>query len=182
MSVKDELKIVSVNVNDWLKFAETKNTVLLTVNGAGFFVLLQIFNSEKKLPDIISKSLWIFAFFLLVSILIHLFSLLPNIAKHHYGRGNILDPNQENLLFFGSIAKYTAPNYLKAIYLHYEQQIITTYDEHELDLAEQIVINSKITARKFNLFKQGLYCSIFGLAFPIASFISILIGRVVHYW
>ncbi|UKS29990.1 DUF5706 domain-containing protein [Paenibacillus sp. HWE-109] len=171
----NELKYIFSNVNEWLKFSEAKNIALLTVNGASFFVVLQVLNSELKLSVSIVKCLWLLSFLLIISMYFHFWALIPNIKTPRSKRGTN-GADQSNLYFFGDISKYTAPNYLTAIRQKYLNETVTSFQADEIDLANQIIVNSQITYWKNVRCKYGLYVTLTGF---IILAITILVNLIL---
>lgn len=164
--IDQKLNEISTNVNDWLKFAETKNAVLLTVTGTGFFVCLQIINSNLLLPFLIMLSLWLLSGCLLLSMLFALISFSPeiNLPEYlNYRKSKSVSDN-DNLLFYAHISKYSYKNYLTKIYYKYSGINKTDFSNFEIDLTCQIIINSKIATRKINLFKWAIAPTISGVS------------------
>src|SRR5580704_489101 len=76
--MSSELEKILSNVNDWLKFAETKNEGLLVFNSAAIAGLLQSY-TVNEINLAIFKGIMLFAF--MVSICISLFTFLPVLNK-----------------------------------------------------------------------------------------------------
>lgn len=75
--MREELKYIFTNINDWLKFAEAKHGALITFNVATIFGIFQII---EKLSD--KEQFYQVAFIsvialLMASILVSLYSFIP---------------------------------------------------------------------------------------------------------
>lgn len=115
-------------VNSWLSFAEAKNAALIAFNVA-------ILSVDMKMPE---WALCIFRIAILVSIVISLISFWPNFAKKSSSR---------NLLFYKDIAELDS---------QYKEIINESKDKIKDDYIDEIIINSKITMKKYYRFKQAL--------------------------
>jgi hypothetical protein len=145
--MEERLKYIFELVNDWLKFAEAKNGALLVAaSGLAFATAKQL----SRLSNNPCQHWWcsMGIGLLLISVLLCLFSLLPQV--------NFLWPfslretsHEDNLFFFGHIAGYSAQNYLAALYA--AENLVSAERKLELDLAAQIVTNSRLTSRKFGV-------------------------------
>ncbi len=147
---------------DMVKLGETKNTTLIAFNGA------IIVGMVKLASDISSFNLNCFLIYIVVmcsiSIFIALSSLVAKI-KHTTNHKDTIERN-DNLLFFGTLADMTPEQVIT--------QIVESYgcdranENHENDLARQVIITSQIAARKFNLFNIGIGFTICALLTPIS--------------
>lgn len=157
--------LVEINktVIDWLKFAEAKNAGLLTGNLAIIFGITKI--------DVIAKaSLWTIAgayyssilFFCFLSSLLCLLSIVPQINIPYLFKTAGHEKNKD-LIFYGHIATHTPESYSKALQAALEEKF-NTVDEC---LAGQIVINSRITMRKFQNFKWAAWLTLSAFFTPI---------------
>lgn len=154
------------NTNDWLKFAEAKCATLLAGNIAVIFGIAQTANAYP--PNYFLQFLLAAAVAqLATSSLFLLVSLIPSLEIRAF-----LPKSQksENLIYFSNIAGYTPYEYIKALNkASLNTQKITDY---EIMLAEQIINNAKIAARKYSLFKISIWLTTSALATPIlAAFI-----------
>ena len=77
--------------------------------------------------------------------------------------------NDDNILFFGHIAKYPPENYLRKLYRLRNGKPPENLSGIELDYAEQIVTNSRIAQRKYDTFTIGVWLTIATVATPIVA-------------
>lgn len=175
----DILKETFSNINNWLIFAETKNGVLLGINGLYLFKLLEyLTEDELYLSSFNTIGIWILIVIFLCAIIVTLKSFFPNysmpinknydIYKDGYGRSR-------NLIFYRDISRYESPYlYLQDIYIYYLNMDIDKEDlsKYELDYADEIIINSRIACYKYRCFKQSLTLNGLGIfLFMIFHFI-----------
>ncbi len=173
--MEERLKNIFANINDWLKFAEAKNAAIIAFNGATLFGILQII-ANKKLTDllIVHYFLWAFIILEILGILIALFSFLPELKIPLLGsKKRKLDPKKDNLLFFGHIVKFKPEEYLRALYASIGLEKKEGFEKLELHFANQIIVNSKISLRKYHFFRIALWLTIAGI-------LSIIIGSTIY--
>lgn len=155
------LENIFSNINSWLNFAELKNAANLTFVVACLGVF---FGGEQK-----NIFLYIICILFILSGLLSLISFMPKTSKNSKGKYDSdykyvnFNKMNDNLMYFDNIKNYTCDTYIKQICIKYYEE--TTYNptNYQLDLTEEIIINSKITSKKYNLFKKALYFDLFGL-------------------
>lgn len=161
--MEDKLGQIFSNVNDWLKYAETKNGILLSLNGAG---ILGIFSMLKDVPEPFkSVLLWCLIPALCCSLFVSLISFLPITDRLFKKKYDLSDTKLENtnLFFYGDIRKLSVEVYLAFFYQSYQKDEPEVYVKPELDLANQILNNSEITYKKLVLFKISVSVASVGL-------------------
>lgn len=172
-NMKDELREIFNNINEWLKFAEAKNFGLLSLNAAVVFGFLQIDFAENSLYEKIGT--YMLMFFATLSFFPCLLSLFPIITKIEKGTSlkswinkfsNWIDKEIkfENIHFYGFLkdineATFQA-KYIKKNELDVEND---KFNQYEIELVSQILYNSRITWLKYQLFKIGAFFFLFGI-------------------
>jgi len=158
--MEERLKHTLSLVIDFVKFAEAKNAALLAANGVLIVGVLQAWSSRPH------PATWqcYYAIYLLVflslSVMVALVSFIP--LKEFPSLLPISRPTpQDNLVFFGDIAKYDVTQYLRAL----DAQSASSH--YERDLAGQIIINARVALRKYHCFTWALWLTIYGLATPL---------------
>jgi hypothetical protein len=161
-------KLVAIfqNVNEWLKFAETKNAVLLAFAGAGITATISRLATASKIPTFLQVGLLVITSLLCICALICSISFLPRInlervlwAQTRPTR-NLKHPikNTDNFYFFGDLKKYNSTQLLDALNQYYfENKLTKPYKKEYEDLASQISINAQIAFLKLKLFTYALY-------------------------
>ena len=148
IKLEDKLKDIFSNTNDWLKFAETKTATLLAGNGVIIFGIFRIFKDTDTIHNIfISTAITLLA----LSIFINLLSLIPSLKMPFVLYTKDKSEN-DNLLYFGDIAKYSITEYLTKI-----KNGTKEFTDFEQYYASQIIINSVISLKKFRLFLMSIY-------------------------
>jgi len=154
MDIKSELKYIFGNVNEWLKFAESKHAGLIVLNAG---LVVGIISGYLNIQSCIFKPcllLGIICFGL--SIFLSIISLFPVTQNIFINRKDVTNPN---LYFFGHLANLNIDDFLQEI-----KRVDNSYVEDKLDkdLINQILVNSRITQAKYTIFKFASYISAFG--------------------
>lgn len=167
--MKEELKSIFQNVNEWLKFAEAKHAGLLILNSGTIFGILTVYKDYQYiLPRII---LLLTLFFFGFSIMLSIISLFPRTHTVLPKQKKFKDPN---LYFAGHLSKLDIKD-LKAELKKIQSTYI--FDRFDEDLLNQIIVNSTIATRKYHLFKFSTIFSTIGFITPL---LTILIKLLCH--
>jgi hypothetical protein len=178
-AIEERLDKLLRSVNDWLKFAETKNAGIVGLSSGGAAVGLAFVNTSEVSRSWLIVGLYALAgLSLLLSLSLALGSFLPQmtltklLAGDDYG---VPQPD-DNLYFYGHLAKYPPRDLVEAIARRYEERAPpVTIAERVIDLAEQVVINSRITVWKLRLFQRAV--ALFALAI-VALALAVIVGSV----
>lgn len=153
------------NVNDWLKFAEAKNAVLLAFAGAGMTATLSVLVSAQNLPNSLRWGLIAATILLCICAFLCTISFLPktNLDKILQNQGISFPSEQpqpeDNLYFFGHLRKYRTQELLTKLNNSYlsDNPVPQPYSREAQDLAVQVIINSGIAFVKFQIFTYAVY-------------------------
>lgn len=153
-------------INYWLSFSEAKNGALIALNVAIMAVLISMFEVIPVLSAIIM-------ILLIISSIICLLSFFPNL-KNSSEEKNVTSTANLNLLYFSDIYKIESVNkYIELIKLNYFQNKNVNVDYKLIyDLANEIMVNSRITVKKYEKFKVALKIDIIALLVLILFFIA----------
>lgn len=147
--MKQTLKYIFDRLEEQLKYAETKHSISITLASALTVFSATYLDSSKPLVNALSAISIIFS---LVSVL---YSFIALSAKHiRFGRTHKLQ--QENLLYFKHIARFSPEDYLKEIAQSYPLFKGYKTDQFDLDLSKQVVATAKTISAKFLLFNFAL--------------------------
>jgi len=163
-------------VNDWLKFAETKNAGLVGLGSAGAAVLASFLASAED--HVLIVGLGIAAVTISISVLVGLASFFPRTSLARHLTHDVERPGEgDNLDYYGHLAKYTLATLVEAIVRDYAQTGYTevVHVRSREDLAAQIIVNSRITLAKLELF--GIATWLFAAAAVIAL-VAVLVAVV----
>lgn len=177
--VSSKLLVIFQNVNEWLRFAEAKNAVLLAFAGAGITATVTLLATAHNLPNSLQFGLLVTTSLLCVCALICSLSFLPKtnlerllwIRSKPFKNTGVLSKDTDNFYYFGHLQKYNSKELLDALSQYYfDNKLTMPYKKEYEDLASQITINSKITFLKFKVFTYALYVliiSIIGIPFSV---------------
>lgn len=147
--MKQTLKYIFDRLEEQLKYAETKHSISITLASALTVFSATYLDSSKPLVNALSAISIIFS---LVSVL---YSFIALSAKHiRFGRTH--KSQQENLLYFKHIARFSPEDYLKEIAKSYPLFKGYKADQFDLDLSKQVVATAKTISAKFLLFNFAL--------------------------
>lgn len=180
-------KLISILelVNNWLKFAEAKNVILLSLSG----IIITVVSTYIKTTVNISISIYIgfiiVVSLLFISLLICFLSFLPKIDIEYFiwlkakpsRKSKIIVKDTDKFYFFNDLKKYQPDTLLDSMNrLYFDNQVQIPYRKEDLDIANQIIINSQITSTKLMFFIIALWHIIFSLiTIPFSLLISILL-------
>lgn len=164
------------DIDSWLKFAEAKNAILVTLAGA--VIQLASNGLGSSTPYTKWYSLMVI-FFAVICLLICVYSFLPitrsNISRSsNEGRPDEAKTSGSFSIYYGEIAAVDWNDFQTAAVQKYN---VENNEQPDLlnELVRQIYINSVITAEKMRNFKLGLFSLVCGLLTPI-------VGIFVVFW
>lgn len=153
---EEQLYKIFNNVNDWLKFSEAKNAMLIVFNAASIYGITQSFTLDFiKNSESFKIYLAIVIILLVFSTIISLISFAPRvkvIKAGYYESGKI-----PNVLFFEYLKTKTNTEIISEVTGISDEK---TYTKIEQDIAEQIKQNSIITSRKLSYFTISVWITI----------------------
>jgi hypothetical protein len=162
-----EQRISLDRIHELLKFAESKNAMIVGLNGILIFGLLSSFPTVFCLNDFLS--IWGMWFILCSSIssIIALYSFFPQLNTIYLKKKICNSYAKENIIFFKWIALMEPEEYLLNLLeaINDQQATLEVINRH---YAEQIVYNSRIALVKYNAFSYSLLMLFLGLFPPIA--------------
>ena len=143
-------------MNDWLKFSEAKNAMLIAFNAASTFGMLKMYDIEFIKNNSFFKSyLMVVIIMLVFSTVLSLISFAPRVKM--IKAGLFADGTDSNVLFFEYLKGRTAIEILKEVSGESDEKKFT---KMELDIAEQIKQNSIVSSRKFSYFTIAVWITI----------------------
>lgn len=163
--IEEYWKILS-NTNDWIKYSDTKATILLTLYG----VLLTIVyaNSEETLGAL-TKSNWILFF----SILSGISSLMSVLFSFLCINPRLKNENPNSIIYFGHIqSKFNSASDYRKI----ANEIIDDDAKYIDEISEQVFTNSDIAWKKFSNVSWSIrffFASIIFVVFSIAIYLIV---------
>lgn len=185
--VSTKLIVIFQNVNEWLKFAEAKNGILLAFSGAGLTATITLLATDKNIPNSLKLALLLATFLLCICALICSLSFIPQTdlkrllwLQTRPSKKSVPQPQDtDNLYYFGDLRKYNAKELIEAINNQYfEGKITPLYKKEYEDIAGQITINSSIAFSKYQIFKYAVYVLILAiLVIPVSVMVSLVVYR-----
>ncbi|PSB19888.1 hypothetical protein C7B65_09445 [Phormidesmis priestleyi ULC007] len=187
MEVTEKLLSIFQITNDWLKFAEAKNAVLLAFSGTGVTVIVTYLSAASNVPNSLQQGSSISMSLLFISALISSLSFLPKtdlerivwLMSKPSRRVKHGLKDTDNFYFFNDLKKYQPVELLSSMNrLYFDDQIKLPFRKEDLDVVSQTIVNSEIASIKFKFFTASL--SILILSFfvtPISLLISLLLYR-----
>jgi len=168
--MEERLKYILGLCIEWVKYAEKKNAALL-VAASGLVLSIVGHFPDKTFSSGIRACLWGGCVSLVLSALICLVSFIPQIEFPWIGSRRNTSP-EDNLFFFGHIADYSASELVAALYRGEGLQSVS--NKLQLDLAGQIIVNARISLKKFQLFTAATWLATLGVALIICAAVQIL--------
>jgi len=169
--LEEQLKNIFANINDWLKFAETKTAALLTANGLIVFGIIRtLSNVEKNLYS--NSVLYLAVLLLIISLLLCLASFIPSLKIPWLLKVKKTLDN-DNLLYFADIAKYNSRVYLEKLAISLEKPD-TKATNFENYYAQQIIVNSIIALKKYRLFTFSIWLTVIAVIL-LVSFLTTIV-------
>ena len=191
--VSTKLLAIFQNVNEWLKFAEAKNGVLLAFSGAAITATITLLVTAQNIPHSLNFGLLLTTILLCICALICSLSFLPKtnlddllwLRDRRNKKSNSQDPIEDNFWYFGHLQKYKPDELLEVLnkpYFNSKLDIAKLADKKEYkeykDIAAQITINAEIAFLKFEVFKYAIKVLIASiLIIPSSMVISLVIYR-----
>lgn len=156
-------------VNDWLKFGETKNGGMVALGGIAATALLTYGSGLEHPTTWDGVTLFLAGFCFTLSLSLAVWSFLPQRdASKIESRIEGIPDEADNLYYYGHLAKLRTPDLIaKLCELHGCEPSKATRGER--DLAEQIIVNSRITGGKMQLFFVASVVFLVGVVVMFAS-------------
>lgn len=165
------LREIYADVVAWLHFGEAKNAALATLNLAAIIGAATVYFQEDKVPIYVDIGLAVASALFFLSCVICIVSFMPRLTLFKQS-GARSKAETDNVWFFGHIAHMGLEIFLAKLWE--KSAFPGAPSQLERDLAQQIVVNSKIAARKYEMFRISLWLSLGGIVTPI--------GALLLYW
>jgi hypothetical protein len=184
MDFTKKLILILQMVNEWLKFSEAKNAILIAFSGTGITAISTYVSTASDIQNLLRVALYVSILLFCCSSFICSVSFLPRTNIEHiiwlkerpsrrHGYSKSLQEN-DNFYHFDDLKKYKNTDLLDSINkLYFDNSITDSHKKENLHLASQIVINSEITSIKFKLFTFALWIAIISI---FVMSVSLLIG------
>jgi hypothetical protein len=150
---------------EMLKFGETKNIALIAFNGAIIVGLSKLISED--ICEILINYYLVYSIAMCAISIFICFSAL--IAKIKHSRNDISLNRSNNLMFYATLAHMTDIELIEKLVSTYQCE--RSNENHEKDLANQVIITSQIAARKFKLYNIAIAFMFCGLLTPLSFII-----------
>lgn len=177
--MEQRLREILAIVTDHQKFAEAKNGALLALDGALVLAVLQLLNTVERMDQRLHVYLLSVVAFAAISGLIALVSFVPQTRTPQVRTIEVPDAS-DTLVFFGDVQKYSVDDYLSALWGAANESEERPATPLERMYAQQVIVNARITARKFTYFKYAVWIVIAGLITPFVALLTYSIIRDHH--
>jgi Pycsar effector protein len=174
--MRDELDAVLQFVDGHVKFAEAKNTGLLTANVLAIVGAIAVLTSNDLHSEWLLRYLRELVACCVSSAALSLLSFLPRTEIPWLRKKGNPNPAEDDLLFFGAISRYRPDAYLKALASASGESAAPSGRLHEL-YARQIVINARIADQKFAYFRYAIWLTLAG---AVTAPLALIIYFVLH--
>jgi hypothetical protein len=166
--LEDKLWKIFANVNDWLKFAEAKNAMLIGFNGASIFGLSRIM---VNCSDNLKWYLIIVSIFFGASLITSLISFVPRLSSLSFSDQS--DSKMKNIYYFEYLKTLGSQTLLEEIS---QKEKDYKFPDSLKNLGDQIISNSKIASLKYSYFSVAIWITICGI-------VTLIVGALLFgYW
>jgi hypothetical protein len=172
--VEARLMLILGMVNQWLQFAEMKNTAIVGLTSTGVSALLIYLVAVQDPSPLLLSGLLLAGGLMIVSLAVALVSFLPQTSLSRLLTRIDDSPHEsDNFYFYGHLAKYTRhaarlADSIARLYFHLDDYDPSEQRSH-LDLAAQVAINARITTSKYRLFTRAAVLFVAGVAVAIVT-------------
>lgn len=164
-TIQERLQYIFGNVNNWLKYAETKSAALLVIN------LTSITAATEKIENIENNFLLFYILCFLVfsalSFLTCLISFLPKVKIPKGLLGFFSKNTNTNILYYADLSHLSANQLLGEVKTSLGNSGIS-HDSFSENLAEQIVCNARIATMKYEFFIIALWFTVSAFLTPLS--------------
>lgn len=165
--VEEQLRHALAFIDGHVHFGEAKNAAVFVAGGGIAVAATTLLLGQDGLPLVVGCYLTMAAILSIGAAVISIVSFLPRTQLPWLNELSKPDPT-DNLLFFGHAQKYNAEGYWRALASAAMTELPSRV---EMCLSEQIVINSRIAARKFTLFKYSAWTLLSAIVSPVGAWL-----------
>jgi hypothetical protein len=172
MHLEERLRPIFSSMNDWVKYAESKNAALLFSDSASVYAIFGFLKDNKTFINIdVLIPIYSALFLLFFSSIWFLVSFIPRIKIDSLKE--LRKPKKcDNLIFYGDIANYSHEGYLQSLCsgINLDTKEV---DQIEKYYMQQIVANSRIALKKFQYFNVSIILTLLAM-------LAIFIGGLIY--
>src|SRR5262245_13744248 len=166
--MEERLQHIAASVSDWVKFAESKNAAIVAFDGVMLFGLVNMLKGlTPPLGGAVRLGVYCTVALLLLALSFALCSFIPNLRMPFL---SVRRPchAQDNLVYYGDIAKYDSDTYLALLCQHMEVDVKALH-AMERYYAQQIVESAGIAQQKYRIFAGAVSLTILALLLACIS-------------
>lgn len=168
-------------VNEWLRFAETKNVGIVGLASGGLTIVVAAlgFLREEGFGSGSGVTITIGALLMALSLLAGVWSFLPATSMPRWMRARTEAARpDDNLYYFGHLARRQPRDLAATIARRYERQPDpeAAITELHADLAAQVVVNARITMQKLKLFTWAVVLFAAGALLAAGGILAVVLG------
>ena len=160
-----------------LRFAEAKNGALLAAAMGGialfFQIILKYFNQDVGIPIWLAIYSVLGLSFLATTVCLCLHSFIPKYKSDHLK--DDMTSGSRNLTYYDDIRRFSLSSYKTAMLS--ASTWSTDFSKLEDEYITQSIIISRITCRKMEIFKLGIYTFLLAAFTPFGGIVFILYNR-----
>lgn len=169
--MKQTLKYIYQVLTENLRFAETKHSILIALNGALAVFISGYLVGTSLLVKFLTCLIIIFA---VVSLFFNFTALLSR--KIRYVKNIKFKENELNLIYYKHIVNFSFERYLEEIKKEYNFPKEYKFDGLDYDLSKQIIAISNVTNIKFAFFNYSLIFLMLELVLTIVNVCLVGLG------
>lgn len=166
--MKQTLKYILATLNDNLRFAEAKHSVVIALDSAIIVFISGFLSGHNKIVTLFSCLVIILCS---ISMVFNFTALLSR--KIRYIKNVKFKENELNLIYYKHIINFSYDQYLNEIKKQYNFPKNYKFDGLDNDLAKQIIAISNVTNLKFTFFNYSLLALLFGVFLTIVDIILV---------
>lgn len=166
--MKQTLKYILATLNDNLRFAEAKHSVVIALNSAIIVFISGFLSGHNKIVTLLSCLVIISCS---ISMVFNFTALLSR--KIRYIKNVKFKENELNLIYYKHIINFSYDQYLNEVKKQYNFPKDYKFDGLDNDLAKQIIAISNVTNLKFTFFNYSLIFLLIGVFLTIVDIILV---------
>ena len=162
--MKQTLKYIYSVLNENVKFAEGKHSVLIALNSALIVFISTYLTNSNLIIKLLTCLIIITSMF---SIFFNFVALLSRKIK--YAKHLKFKEKELNLIYYKHIVNFSYEEFLKEVKKKYDFPEDYTFDGLDYDLSKQIIATSNVINLKFTFFNYSLVCLFIALILTILN-------------
>jgi hypothetical protein len=176
--IEATLRTLRADAIEWLKFAETKNAGLFVGTVTGIGIIITYLTTAQNISTALQLSLQVAAILLGWSMLLTLFSFAPRLNLVNVLKSSHKAPTaNDNLEYYGHIAKYTPEQLTQAIAREYFPEINypSADNKQHKHIAAQVIANARIALYKYRMFTMAIRGVLVALVGAIMTYLIYIV-------